>query len=152
MSELDELFPPRPGGMIDSTRQQNAAAAAQLPGTVDDTDGPVAYSAVRVRDEPPDTGTAHTIPLSSANPVRRLLPHDPSRRRAVVLAITNDVYLTTDQGAAHNAQSGQVDPTIGYLPAGIAVPIDNTAEYWVAAVTTATASPVLLIVSKDSAP
>lgn len=151
MSELDELFPPRPGGIIDSTRKSAAAAAVQLPGTVDDTDGPVNYSAVRVRDEPPDTGTARTVPLSSANTVRSVLPRDAGRRRAVLLAITNDVYLTTNEGAAKDAGLGHPAPDIGYLPAGIAVPIDNTAQHWCAVTTTSTASPVLVIISRDSA-
>jgi hypothetical protein len=151
MSELDELFPPRPGGMVDTARKQ-AAAAADAASTVDNTDGPVAYSAVRVRPEAPDLGTAVTVTLSSANPVRRLLPQDAQRRSAVVLAVDNDVYIATSQGPAQDAAGGNGATGVFYLPAGIAIPLDTQASLWCACTTTATISRVSVLVTADSAP
>lgn len=151
MSDLDEQFPPRPGGMVDSARKA-AAAAAALPETVGNTDGPVAYAAVRVRPEPPNLGTARTITLTANNPVLTLLGRDQQRRGAVILAIDNDVYISTDKDLANAAAGGESATGVAYLPAGIGIPISSQAQYWVAATTTATPSRVSVFIDKDSAP
>jgi len=149
-ADIEELFPPKPGGLVDSHRQAQAAAAEQLPDTVDNTDGPVGYAAVRVRPEPPDLGTARTITLSAANPVLQLLSQDPQRRSAVVVAVDNDIYIASDQGMAQQAAGGTSFEGVFYLQVGIGIPIDTQAQLWVAATTTATNSRVSLLITRDS--
>lgn len=151
MSTEDEQFPPRPGGLVDTARK-TAAEPQGSPGTVADDNGPVAYSAVRVRPEAPDTGTARTVTLSSGNPVARILPQDAQRRSAVVLAVDNDVYLSANQGSAEDAQGSTTATGVFYLPAGIAIPIDTQATLWAACTTTATSSRVSVLITRDSQP
>lgn len=151
MSTEDEQFPPRPGGMVDTARK-TAAAPQDAADTVADDNGPVAYSAVRVRPEPPDAGTARTITLSAASPVQRLLPQDAQRRSAVILAVDSDVYLSANQGAAEDAQGSTTATGVFYLPAGIAIPVNTQATLWAACTTTATSSRVSVLITRDSRP
>lgn len=152
MSELaDELFPPRPGGRVDSARKAAAAQPAAAD-TVENDNGPVTYAAVRVRPEPPDLGTARTITLSAVNKVTRLIGQDAQRRSCIVLAIDNDVYIASDEGLAQDAAGGTAAEGVFYLPAGIALPVDTQAKLWVACTTTATSSRVSVLITKDSAP
>lgn len=147
----EELFPPRPGGLVDSARRAAGDRDAQAP-AVTVTDGPRPYEAVRVRPETPDLGTARTITLSSANQVLQLLGQDSQRRSCVVLAVDNDVYLATDQGVAYQAAGGTSAEGAFYLPAGIAVPVDTQAQVFAACTTTGTSSRVSVLITKDSAP
>jgi hypothetical protein len=146
MSEIQ----PRPGGMVDTARQQ--AAQAQPEQTVTNADGPVSYQAVRVREEPPDLGTARTVTLSAANPVLTVLYADRQRRSAVIVAVDNDIYLSTDQGAANQVAGGASAEIVFYLPKGLPLPVANQAQLWAAATTTATSSRVSVLVSQDSMP
>lgn len=145
----DELFPPRPGGLVDSARRQ---AAEPLPQTADTLAGPVPYTAVRVRPEPPGLGTARTVTLSSANPVLPLLGQDGQRRDCIVIAVDNDVWLATDQGLAQQVAGGGSAEGAFYLPAGIGLPLTFQGQLWTACTTTATSSRVSVLITKDSAP
>jgi hypothetical protein len=150
----ETLFPPRPGGMVDTARKRAQAESDQLDAYNDQAGAPVAataYTAVRVRPEAADTGVIRTITLSSQYPVARLLPADPGRRTAVILAIDNDVYVTGSQGLANDVSGSATATQVGYFPAGIGLPIDNQAEWWVAATTTATLTRVTVITNRDSA-
>lgn len=147
----DEQFPPAPGGMVDTARKA-AAAQTELATTAETVDGPVPYSAVRVRTEPPDLGTARTVTLGAANPVLRLLSQDPQRRTAVVIAIDADVYISGSRDAASAAAGTGTAEGCFYLPAGIGIPVDNQAAFWVAATDTTISTRVSVLVSKDAAP
>lgn len=146
---ITELFPPRPGGLVDSARRGDGQQ--QPAETVTVTDGPVPYQAVRVRPEAPDIGTARTVTLSAANPVLPLLGQDAQRRTAVVLAVDNDVYLATDLGLAEQVAGGSTAGGVFYLPKGVPVTVASQAQYWAACTTTAASSRVSVLVSKDSA-
>jgi hypothetical protein len=154
MTDLaEELFPPRPGGMVDTARKRAQAESDQLDAYNDQAGAPVPasdYTAVRVRPESADSGTIRTITLSSQYPVARLLPADPGRRSAVILAIDSDVYVTGSQGLANDVSGSATSGQVGYFPAGVGLPIDNQAEWWVAATTTATLTRVTVIVNRDS--
>lgn len=151
----EELFPPIPGGMVDTARKKAKADADQLAAAnsqqgAEVQEGP--YTAIRTRPAPCDSGNVRTITLSAQYPYARLLAADPNRRSAVILAIDADVYVTGNLGLATDvsllgtATSGQV----GYFPAGIGIPIDNQAEYWVVATTTATLTRVTVIINRDT--
>lgn len=148
---MSEMFPPRPGGMVDSARKA-AAAQSAVADTVENDNGPVTYAAVRVRPEPCDIGTARTITLSAANPVLTLLGADRQRRSCVILAVDNDVYIATDKGLAIEAAGGSTAEGVFYLLAGVGLPISSQAQYWAAATTTDTPSRVSVMIDKDSAP
>lgn len=148
---MSEMFPPRPGGLVDTARK-TAAAQAAVAETVENGNGPVIYAAVRVRPEAPDIGTARTITLSAVNPVLTLLGADRQRRSCVILAVDNDVYIATDKGLAIEAAGGNAAEGVFYLPAGIGIPVSSQAQYWAACTTTATSSRVSVLIDKDSAP
>lgn len=146
----EELFPPKPGGMVDTARKQRQAEQDQLAALESPEPGPGEYDAIRVRIAEPDQGTARTITLSSANPFAPLLPRDTSRRGAVVLAVDNDVWVSYNQGTAQDLSGTSGAGSAFYLPAGIAVPVTSQAQLWVSPTTTATSSRVSVLVSKDS--
>jgi hypothetical protein len=148
----ESLFPPRPGGMVDTARRQLAAEAAhleQLAGQQAEAE-PFTMTAVPVRAEPPDIGTARTFTLTAAYPVAQLLGADRQRRVAIVMAVDNDVYLTGNEGTAHDVAGSATAGQAFYLPAKIAMPIADQGNYWIAATTTATATRVSVLTSRDS--
>jgi hypothetical protein len=110
---------------------------------------PEPVPAVPVRDETPAQGNGGVIVLSNANPVLQLLPQDPRRRGAVVLAVDNDVYLSHSRDLAAFAQGTTTGTQATYLPAGIAVPISSKNAWYAAATTLATNSRVSVLVFKD---
>jgi hypothetical protein len=152
MSDPEEIFPPVRGGMVDTVRQQAMAEHQQAERAIPLTrEDPGEYAAIRVRDEAPDQGIIRTVLLTAAQPVNLLLPRDDQRRSAVILAIDNDVFVTKSQGLANDVAGVQTSTQVGYFPAGIALPINNQEEWWVAATTTATNTRITVIVNRDSA-
>jgi hypothetical protein len=152
--DAEELFPPKPGGLVDRHRRRKAEeeAAREAGATGDVAElGRNKVRAVRTVVEAGDLGGTPSVNLTAAKPVARLLPRDSHRRSAVILAIDNDVYLTTDEGLAWNLQGNATGTQGFYLPKGTPVPISNTAEWWAAATTTATSSRVSVIVNRESA-
>jgi hypothetical protein len=105
--------------------------------------------AVPVRDESPAQGNGNVVTLSVANPMLQLLPQDPRRRLAVVLAVDNDVYLSHSRDLAAFAQGVNTGTQAAYLPAGIGIPIHSKNAWYVAATNTTTSSRVTVLVYKD---
>lgn len=152
IAEAEALFPPRPGGMVDTARKQAAAEQAQLQELHSAIAGPDAagsYEAIRVREDPADLGTARTVTLSSANPFAQLLPRDDARRTAVVLAIDNDVWISYNQGTAEDLSGTSGAGSAFYLPAGLMCPVLSKAQLWVSPTTLTGTSRVSAIISRD---
>lgn len=151
--DVEELFPPKPGGIVDRARKkreaEEKAAEEGATSTVAEL-GRNKVKVVRTIAESPDIGRTPSVLLTATAPVARLLPRDAHRKSAVVLAVDNDVYVTADQGMAINLAGTATGTGVFYLPAGIAIPIDNTDEWFVAATTTATNSRVSVIVNRES--
>lgn len=144
----ENIFRPRPGGKIDTGRRQREAESV--------ADEPVAQTDTLIMGKPvavdalvPEIGNARTITLSANNQVLPLLPRDTTRRSAVILAVDNDVYLTNDPGQAQKAAAsgGAAAEGVFYLPAGIALPWQNTDQLWAAATTTGSSSRVSVMAS-----
>ena len=110
---------------------------------------PEPFASVPVRDEATAQGTGAVIVLSAANPVLQLLPQDPRRRMAVVLAVDNDVYLSHSKDIAAFAQGATTGTQAAYLPAGIGIPIRSKNAWYAAATNLATSSRVTVFVFKD---
>jgi hypothetical protein len=150
---VEELFPPRPGGKVDSTRQEKIRAEAyQEHVSGQEKDSVIVKPKLKYQPAYPDTGSAVCVTLSSVNPSQRILPRDYDRRSAVILAIDNDVYLTNSSGlAADIAGTTGIVTNAYYLPAGIGIPWENTAALYASATTTGTSSRISVIINKDSA-
>jgi len=104
---------------------------------------------VPVRNESPAQAIARCVTLSAANPVLLLLPQDPRRRRAMVLAVDNDVYVASSKELGQAVQGGALASDAFYLPKGVPVPVTARAALWAACTTTAAASRISLLVEKD---
>ena len=151
-TDPEELFPPKPGGMVDTARKKAAADAGQAAAAAALPPAAPGKTPVPVRPEEPDQGTARTVTLSAANLVAQLLPRDELRRGAVVLAIDADVWLSYNQGTAEDLSGTSGAGSAFYLPAGIGIPVTSRAQLWVSPTTTAALSRVSVIAARDSAP
>lgn len=138
VGEVESALKPRPGGKID-TAQRMAEAHSQKDLPVADTDTLIKGRPVAVDSLLPENGVATTVTLSAANPVLPLLPRDTTRRGTVILAVDNDVYISTSPGqaTAAAASAGTTYEGVFYLPVGTPVPWPSTAPVWAAATTTA---------------
>lgn len=148
----EEVFPPRPGGKVDSARRdrlRDEAYQEYVKGQEKDSERP--RPVMKYQPTVADTGSAVTVTLSSVSPSQMILPRDFDRRNAVVLAVANDVWLSTSPGMAADIAGQSASGGAFYLPAGVPVPVTSTAPLWAAATTTATATRVSVMIAKDSA-
>lgn len=110
---------------------------------------PEPIPAVNVRPETPALGTARCVTLSASNPWLMVLPQDPMRREATLLAVDNDVYVTTSREVAMEIAGAATGVDAFYLPKGIPLPFAAKSAFWVACTTTNTSSRVSVMVAKD---
>lgn len=125
--DVEEIFPPKPGGMVDRHRKRRAeqeAAAAEERNAAEAIQEP-SYKAVKVAPESPETFAAQTVTIAAGGNAL-ILPFSPYRYRAVVAVITaaSSVVLAKDQSAA----LGQV----GFTLATAAPPLQlfTRAQVW----------------------
>lgn len=131
-----ELFPPKPGGLVDRHRKRKALEAEKL-----NADEPVeerAYRAVKVAPESPESVAAMTYYVPAGGVVQ-VLPLSMYRHRATLLSATAGASLSAvrDQGAGLGAVNAAVDGTQGaapgfYLPPSVPVVTFARGQLWVA--------------------
>lgn len=97
----------------------------------------------------PAMGYAQSILLGSANQVLRLLPQDPLRRNALILAVDNDVYLCSSKETAQSAAATTTSSAGFYLPKAILMAVPSKGAVWAACTTTASTSRISVFVSRD---
>jgi hypothetical protein len=126
----------------------------ELPEGFDAAPKPVAdpgYEAVKVSHECPEQAVYFTVVLTAGQPVQNLLPRDPDRLQATIIALDNPVVIAESLAKAESVanQTASVPaPQGGFLPVGIRLPVRHTKEAYVAATTTATNSRVFVLVEK----
>lgn len=81
-----------PGGRLDATRQDAHHQAATDPGD-QLLDHDLSGYVISTADAMPEETIPRLVVLSTANPYLRILPRDAARRRAVLMAIDNDVVF-----------------------------------------------------------
>ena len=156
--EAEKLFPPRPGGLVDTARKARAAVdelAAQAP--QQDAAG-ARFDPVRTQLRVPEVASATTIVVATgaANTaaVQRLAGTDGQRYKAVVMTLDEAVIVCFSRAAAEdprNASNAAGMSAGGFvLPVNVPLPVDTTAEVWVAA-TSSTATRVSFIRQSYSA-
>lgn len=152
VDEILEEFPHRPDGMIARhLRHEEQREQAKAEHSTVTESGRDHVKAVRVMIDAGDLCTPSMKLLSSANPIDMILPLDPHRRNAIILAVDNDVYLVTDKGAGLNIAGSNTGTQGFYLPAGIALPFECKAAVWAAVTTTNTGSRVSVMSFRESA-
>jgi hypothetical protein len=138
------------------TEDSHVAKAAEVAGRQaadvidqDDSALPEPLPMVPVRNESPALGTARCAALSTNNPVRPLLGHDPRRRRAVLLAVDADVFVASSLELAQAVQGLQTASDAFYLPKGVPVTITAKAAFWGALASSTSPSRISVLVEKD---
>lgn len=144
----EELFPPRPGGMVEQARAQQDQ---YIPENVEDAR--IGYEAIRV-----DTGTTEVfsgqtyVISTTVNPVLRVLGHDGNRQRAVIMTLDQPIVVASSQAAAQdnrnvnagstgNGAGGFVLPLASSSNPSAPLVIMGSGEVWIAA-TSSTATRV----------
>lgn len=104
----EELFPPKPGGMVDTARKKMAAEQDQLEAlaAVPEAPGAVKYS-VPVAGHGAELARARTFSTSTggANPIVELLGRDDNRRNAVIMTLDEPVVISFSQQAAEDPRN-----------------------------------------------
>ncbi len=102
------LFPPKPGGMVDSARQRAQAEADQLDAL--NAAEPAEESPkfkVPVQDHAAELARARTFSVSTANknPIVELLGRDDNRCNAVIMTLDEPVVISFAQQAAEDPRN-----------------------------------------------
>jgi hypothetical protein len=137
MTDSEDLFPPRPGGWVDTARRERAGQARAVPdeGPLEQAD---AYDPVRTIGVRPDVLGASTVSVAAGlNPVIRVLGADANRHRAVLLTLDEPVVVAVSMAQAgdpRNASNAAGQSAGGLvLPVNVPLVIEGTAEVWAAA-------------------
>jgi hypothetical protein len=142
----DFTHTPHPGSRLDAVNQ---AAAQETPvAGSPDLAGKEEFT-VSVRMDAPEIGYPQSISLSSTNQYGLLLPQDPLRRNALVLAVDNDIYLCATKEAAQAVAGGSTSSGVFYLPKTILMAVPSKSQVWAACTTTSGNSRVSVFVSRD---
>ena len=118
MTDLDlnpeNLFPPKPGGMVDTVRRQWAAEQEQL-GALAAAPEPVkpVKLAVPVSDHGAELARARTFSIATGNgnPIAELLGQDRDRRNAVIMTLDEPIVISFSQQAADDPRNPQAGNT-----------------------------------------
>jgi hypothetical protein len=137
-AEIEELFPPRAGGMVDSARK--ARTAQQAPQQAAPEFDGSRYDPVKVQLRIPEVASASTVVVAAAagyNSTQRLTGEDGQRYWATVMTLDEPVVLCFSEAAAHDPRNAgnSAGMTAGgfALPVNTPLPIQTSAEIWVAA-------------------
>lgn len=152
LDDVAELFPHKPGGLIDRARKEEAARKAaikQVEEEVADKIEDRAYRAVKVADEMPEDASAHTYVVSDASGVQQLLGQDMLRRRATILTLDQPVVIASSLAEASDtnnpaAGSAAVSASGFVLPVNVPLILETRHEIWVTP-TSATATRVSVL-------
>lgn len=120
---------------------------------VQDAEERLAFEPVKVQtiSEPVEKIICSTVVLSSVQPTAILLPRDPEREAADILAVDNAVVIAATQaqaGAAQNTVTDTPQPSGAWIPVGTRYTIRATGVVWAGITTTATNSRVSVVVYK----
>jgi hypothetical protein len=108
LTDPETLFPPKPGGMVDTARQRAAAEADQLQALNEAPEPPGKERFdVGVQDHAAELARARTFSVSTANnnPVVELLGRDDNRRNAMIMTLDEPVVISFAQSAAEDPRN-----------------------------------------------
>jgi hypothetical protein len=122
-TDVEELFPPKPGGMVDSARKAATASSPVDAPEVEVQDQ--GYAAIRVVPQAADSFAARSLNVPGGG-TAILLPEDRNRKRATVLVATASSTVVLSQS------SGNADNGKGFtLPTGVPLPVEGKGMLYV---------------------
>jgi hypothetical protein len=127
IDEVEEVFKPRPGGMVDRHRQEKARreAALKQDEQADERIEETSYRAIKTTQISPEITSTPSYNLA-AGATQMILPLSEYRYRAVISASVS-VLLCKDNGSALSG--------IGFpIPANTPFPVYSRAQLWAAAI------------------
>lgn len=126
VTEAEQLFTPKPGGMIDRHRREQArrAEAARERENADEPVEQAAYKSVKVTSLSPEVFRAQTINIQPAGNAP-VLPYNPYRSRAVIIVVTPGVSITLAQDS-----SAAIGNSGFQLPAGVPLVLTTRAQVY----------------------
>lgn len=145
--DAEHLFPPKPGGMVDTARRRMADEAEQAAASAI---APLAAGnpklEVPVMERGCELSRARTFSVSTgSNPVVEVLGRDDNRRYAVVMTLDQPVVMSFSEAAAddpRNAANTSGLSANGFvLPVNVPVPVNGRGTIYVTA-TSSTATRV----------
>lgn len=106
LQDAEELFPPKPGGMVDTARKQRQAEADQVL-TMVNTEPPAAkMREIPITDRAAELARARTFSVvTTANAIVELLGRDDLRRNAVIMTLDEPVVISFSQQAAEDPRN-----------------------------------------------
>ena len=150
-TDPEELFPPRPGGMVATVRAQKQTEQRHV-SALEEIESAASwsgrYSAVRTREMGAELGRGRTFTVSTSDnfSTAQLLGQDINRKYAVIMTLDEPVVICFSEAAAYdprNASAGTAgqDASGFVLPVNVPVPFTYQGDLWVVA-TSSTASRV----------
>jgi hypothetical protein len=151
MTEPDILHTAHPGSRIAAAASAAGQEAPPVPAVPHIPWAPP-VEAVPVRVKAAEEGTGRTMVLQPAQ-ARQLLPQDPERARALLIAVDNPVVLCATKElaqAADNQITNVPYPTGFYLPVGVPVAWQNKGLWWAVNTSSSAASRVSVLVEHEN--
>lgn len=131
IQDVEELFPPVKGGMVDTARKRSQAESDQLDALADMPVVSTRKNDVPVNDRAAELARARTFSVSTANsnPIVELLGRDDNRRNVIVMTLDEPVVISFSQQAADDPRNS-VNATglsaNGFvLPVNVPVPVNT---------------------------
>ena len=105
--DAEELFPPKPGGMVDTARKRAQAEADQLGALGAQPEPPGVNHPIPVTQRGAELSRARTFSVATggANPIVELLGQNLNRHSAVVLTLDEPVVISFSQSAAEDPRN-----------------------------------------------
>jgi hypothetical protein len=152
LGQHESIHVPAPGSARDMVAQaaQHETSTAPAP-----EPAPRKIKSIDTKTAMPEESIPRTMQLSQSNPFLQVLPRDMQRRRAIIIPISNDVALAESRQSASlayqtylNGNSVSTFNMSAYIPAKTTVVIEHRDEVWAVVSTTASTSPVTVIVER----
>jgi hypothetical protein len=104
----EEMYPPKPGGMVDTARKAKIAEQQQVAELSEAPEAPERYKTeIPVNDRAAELARARTFSVSTGNgnPIVELLGQDVCRRNAVIMTLDEPVVISFSQAAAEDPRN-----------------------------------------------
>ncbi len=129
--DAEVLFPPKPGGMVDTARKRAQAEQDQLGALNTEPAETAPKFQVPVQDHAAELARARTFSVSTTggNPIVPLLGRDDQRRNAVIMTLDEPVVISFSQQAAddprNNVNAAGLSANGFVLPVNVPLPLNT---------------------------